>query len=89
MPAGLQAMMIFLAGMGLPVFESAMNKLRGGGAKGKTALGKEAAGNPQMTNSATAQMIARLAAMRQQGGAPGAAPAMPPAAAQLGGLIGR
>lgn len=79
MPQGMQEFMIFLAGLGFPEFARTMDKMRNPHPKGqKGAMGKEAAGNPAMTNPGQAQMIARLAQMRQQAGAqPGGAPPAP------------
>ena len=77
MPSGMQQFLIFLAGMGFPEFERTMNKMRNPhgkqGAGGKSALGKEAAGNPNQTQVAQ-QMLAQLAARRAQGMQPGPVP---------------
>ncbi len=84
-PPQLQALMLFLAGMGLPVLSQTMERMRPKPPGGKGQLGKEAAANPQMTNALQAQMIAKLAAARGAGaspapGMPGAAPAANPLA---------
>lgn len=84
-PQQLQALMLFLAGMGLPVLSQTLERMRPKPPGGKGQLGKEAAANPQMTNSLQAQMLAKLAAARGGGGAvppgqPGAVPAANPLA---------
>lgn len=90
-PPQLQALMLFLAGMGLPVLSQTLERMKPkppGGGKGQ--LGKEAAANPQMTNSLQAQMIAKLAAARGAGASP--APGLPsaaPAANPLAMFAGR
>lgn len=84
-PQQLQALMLFLAGMGLPVLSQTLERMRPKPPGGKGQLGKEAAANPQMTNTLQAQMLAKLAAARGGGGAvppgqPGAVPAANPLA---------
>lgn len=90
MPGGMQQFLIFLAGMGFKHFEETMNKLRNpqGKGGGKSALGKEAAGNPAQTQVGP-QLLAQLAARRaqMQGGQPGAAPGGQPN--PLAALMGR
>lgn len=67
MPGGMQQFLIFLAGMGFPEFERTMTKMRNPHGKqgGKSALGKEAAGNPNQTQ-VSQQLLAQLAARRAQ-----------------------
>ena len=75
-PAGM-AMLLFLAGMGYPEYVRAMDKQRNPGGH-KSAAGKEAAANPQMTNPAAAAQLAQLAALKRQMPGTGVPMAAPP-----------
>lgn len=92
-PQQLQAMMLFLAGMGLPELARSLDRMKPKEPGHKGQLAKEATANPGMTNSLQAQMIAKLAAARGAGGAPGgvqgAIPGAAPAANPMAMFMGR
>ena len=82
-PPAMQQMLLFLAGIGFPQFAATLDKMKP--KEPKTPSAKDAAANPAMTNPAQAQMIAKLAAMRAQGGGAPPMPGMPPGGGAPGG----